>query len=80
MKPLSRLPAFSSGQGETEEARLRELILPLQAVGPARGTPSRATLVSDRERESEDISDARFISAPKDRLCRPWSNDSSASN
>jgi pimeloyl-ACP methyl ester carboxylesterase len=54
---------------ETEEARLRELILPLQAVGAARGnTVEEPPQVSDRERESEEILTRGFISAPKDMV------------
>jgi pimeloyl-ACP methyl ester carboxylesterase len=52
---------------ETEEARLRELILPLKAAVMARGdTVEEPPLVNERERESEDILTRGFISAPKE--------------
>jgi pimeloyl-ACP methyl ester carboxylesterase len=52
---------------EMEAARLRELIVPLQAVGTARGdTIEQPPLVSERERESEDLLSRGFISTPKE--------------
>ena len=54
---------------ETEEARLRELMLPLQAVAMARGdTVEEPPVVNESERESEDILTRGFISAPKDTV------------
>jgi pimeloyl-ACP methyl ester carboxylesterase len=52
---------------ETEEARLRELMLPLKAVVMARGDAvEEPPLVNERERESEDLLTRGFISAPKE--------------
>ena len=58
---------------ETEEARLKELILPLKAAGTARGDTVEPPLVSEREREAEDILTRGFISAPEEQpaVCGP---------
>jgi pimeloyl-ACP methyl ester carboxylesterase len=51
---------------ETEEARLRELVIPLQVVVKARGdTVEEPPLVNESERELEDILTRGFISAPQ---------------
>jgi pimeloyl-ACP methyl ester carboxylesterase len=52
---------------EMDEAQLKALIMPLQAVGTARGdSVEEPPVVNESERQSEDILTRGFISAPTD--------------
>jgi pimeloyl-ACP methyl ester carboxylesterase len=52
---------------EMEQARLRELVIPVQAVVKARGDNlEEPSLVNESEREMEDILTRGFISAPQE--------------